>query len=91
MSFDRSTLESQIRQLASNHTDLLGHLQQRTQQITSLQQQLEGVQREVEQYKGALQYSQHIQEQTKKTLEQAIAAQKAAELSAASAAIAVNG
>lgn len=85
-SLDRFTIESQLQLLSSNHKDLLDNLQQRSQQLVDLQKQMEKVQSEIEQYRGALSYSQHIQEQTRKVLEQTVAAEMAAKLSAESAA-----
>ena len=76
LSLDRITLEAQIQQLANGHADLLQHL--------------EKAQREVEQYKGALSYSQYLQEQTRKIFEQTMAAKMAAKLAAESAAIAIQ-
>lgn len=76
---DVSTLASQLKQLAINHDDLLRSLQQREQQVATLQN-------EIAQYRGALSYSVHVQDQTKKTLEQALAAVASAKMAADSAA-----
>ena len=78
-SLDRLTLEFQIQILAANHADLIKSLQAR-------EGQLKAVQDEIEQYKGALAYSKHIQEQTRKSLEPLLAADLAAKLAAESAA-----
>ena len=86
MSLDRPTLEAQLHLLTTNHNDVISQLQQRVQKMADLQKQMEGIQREIEQYQGAVSYSQHIQEQTKKLLEQTVAAEMAAKLSAESAA-----
>lgn len=86
MSLDRQTLEAQIQLLSTNHNDVVSQLQQRVQKMTDLQKQMGEVQKEIEQYQGAFSYSVHIQEQTKKLLEQTVAAEMAAKLSAESAA-----
>ena len=86
MSLDRPTTEAHLKQLIENHDNLLGSLQARTKQIADLQAQLSTVQNEMEQYRGAISYSQHIQTQVRQTLEQIIAAEMAAKLAADSAA-----
>lgn len=89
IALDRPTLESQLNQLISGHKDLVSLMSQRIQRAADLQKELDGVRSEVEQYKGALSYSQHIQEQTKKALEQAVAAEMAAKQAADGAAKAI--
>ena len=76
---DIPTITAQLKQLATNHEDLLRSLQQKEQQIATFQN-------EVWQFKGALSYSAYVQEQTKKTLEQALAAVASAKMAADSAA-----
>ena len=86
MSFDRPTIESQLAQLTQNHKELVDRLTRHAQRATELQQQLDTVRLEIEQFKGAISYSQHVQEQSRKTLEQAVAAEMSAKLAAESAA-----
>jgi len=65
--------------LVTNHEDITKTLAQREQQLTVIEN-------EIQQYRGAVSYSLHIQAQTKKALEQAYAAETAAKLAAESAA-----
>jgi TolA-binding protein len=83
---DRVTLEAQMVQLTTNHKELVERLSAHNQRAAELQRQLDGTRIEIEQFKGALSYSQHVQEQVKKALEQSVAAEMAAKLAEESAA-----
>ncbi len=72
-SLDRITLAAQLKLFEANHADLLGSLQQRETQLVAIQN-------EIQQYRGALSYSQHVQTQMKTAVAQALAAQEAARL-----------
>lgn len=76
---DQSTLAAQLKVLAINHEDLQRSLQQREQQLVTLKD-------EIQQYRGALSYSKHVQDQMTIALQQVVAAEHAAKLSADSAA-----